>query len=125
MSMAFLPAGMSGLDVFLVLVACAIGTYAVIGPAPTKEDRCAQTILIILFLPFTLSTIGYGLLWVSTLFGMWRTPGATTGSVSAALNTVSSHALAGLLTGSLLTSIITAISMRIRHRRLPPRSGTS
>jgi len=123
--MAFLPVGMSGLDVLLVLVACAIGAYAVMGRAPTRDDRRAQTMLIILFLPFTLVTIGYTLLWTSTLFGIWQTPGATTGSVSAALNSVSSHALAGLLTGAILLSIITAICIRIRHRRCPPPCGTS
>ena len=111
--MRFLPAGMSPLDLVLVLIAALLGVYAGAGPVRTLKDRNAQTALIIIFLPITIMTVRYCLDWIMVINGVWSTPGATAGRAASALQTFSGQSLSSLYTESLIAAIFVAFAMRI------------
>lgn len=111
--MSFLPPGMTALDVILVFIGCALGCYAIMGRVRTREDRNAQTLLILLFLPITIMTVRYSLGWLLTLNGAWSAPGSTSGSAASMVQAFSGQSLSGLYVESLIAALFVAFAVRI------------
>ena len=117
---------MSGLDLVLLLIACAVGLFSVLGKVETRQDMKAQTYLIVIFLPFAIATFGYLVMWAGTLLAESARPGATSGSTAALLAAIPG-ALTGLVAGAFAMSVVAAIVMRRRNagRDLPVAEASS